>query len=90
MSDLAQSMTVEDAIRELLGGVLSPRSQAGALAATDDLYNAGLSSLATVDLMLAVEDRFGIEFTNDWLTRRTFASIAALSHAVRQLLEDAP
>ena len=90
MSDLAQSQTIEDTIRELLAGVLPPRVQPSALAATDDLYGAGLSSLATVDLMLAIEDRLGIEFTSNWLNRRTFASIAALSNAVRHLQEDAP
>ena len=90
MSDLAHSQTVEDTIRELLAQVLPSRFQSDALAATDDLYGAGLSSLATVDLMLAIEDRFDVEFTNEWLNRRTFASIAALSNAVRHLQEDAP
>ena len=90
MSDLAHCTTVEDTIRELLAGVLHPRLQSNALAATDDLYAAGLSSLATVDLMLAIEDRFGIEFTNAWLNRRTFSSIAALSNAVRHMQESAP
>ena len=90
MSDLAHSQTVEDTIRELLAQVLPTRFKSDGLTATDDLYAAGLSSLATVDLMLAIEDRFEVEFTNDWLNRRTFASIAALSNAVRHLQEDAP
>ena len=90
MSDLAPSQTIEDTIRELLAQVLPTRFQSAGLAVTDDLYGAGLSSLATVDLMLAIEDRFGVEFTNEWLNRRTFASIAALSNAVRHLQEDAP
>lgn len=90
MSDLVQPATVESAVRELLAEVLPPGFRASALTPTEDLYGAGLSSLGTVDLMLAIEDRFGIEFTNEWLTRRTFASIAALSHAVRRLQEDAP
>ena len=90
MSELAQSPSIEDSIRELLAEMLHPRFQSSALAATDDLYGAGLSSLATVDLMLAIEDRFDIEFTNSWLNRRTFASIAALSNAVRHMQEDAP
>jgi acyl carrier protein len=32
------------------------------LAADADLYNAGLTSLATVGVMLALEDQFNIEF----------------------------
>lgn len=90
MSDLAQPPSVEDIVREKLAEILPPGARASALAATDDLYSAGLSSLATVDLMLAIEDQFGFEFTNEWLNRRTFASIAALSNAVRHLQEDAP
>jgi len=52
----------------------------------DDLYRAGLTSHATVDLMLALEDRFGVEFPDRLLTRRTFKSIEALATALRELL----
>jgi acyl carrier protein len=50
-----------------------------------DLYNAGLTSLATVGLMLALEDAFEIEFPDSMLSRKTFGSIASLADAVRQL-----
>jgi len=50
-----------------------------------DLYNAGLTSLATVGLMLALEDSFEIEFPDAMLSRKTFGSIAALAAAVEQL-----
>lgn len=50
-----------------------------------DLYNAGLTSLATVGLMLALEDAFDIEFPDAMLSRRTFGSIASLAAAVQQL-----
>jgi acyl carrier protein len=52
---------------------------------TSDLYNAGLTSLATVGLMLALEDGFEIEFPDSMLSRKTFGSIAALSAAVESL-----
>lgn len=87
MTALAILPAVEDTVRNLLAEVTQLRSDPATLAVTDDLYGAGLSSLATVDLMLAVEDRFGVEFTNTWLNRRTFGSIAAISHAVRRLQE---
>ena len=51
----------------------------------DDLSGAGLTSLATVDLMLAIEDRFGIEFPERMLNRRTFATLATLTAAVNSL-----
>jgi acyl carrier protein len=52
---------------------------------TSDLYNAGLTSLATVGLMLALEDGFEIEFPDSMLSRKTFGNIAALSAAVESL-----
>ena len=50
-----------------------------------DLYGAGLTSLATVGLMLALEDAFDIEFPDSMLSRKTFASIASLAAAVETL-----
>ena len=89
MTDLVAATTIEEDIRVLLQGVTRLRVPAAGLAALDDLYAAGLSSLATVDLMLAIEDHFDIEFTTAWLNRRTFATIASLGIAVRALREHA-
>lgn len=50
-----------------------------------DLYQAGLTSLSTVNLMLALEERFDVEFLDSMLGRKTFSSIAALSDAIEQL-----
>jgi acyl carrier protein len=51
----------------------------------DDLFEAGMSSHASVNVMLALEDRFDIEFPDSMLTRRAFSSIGAISEAVSQL-----
>lgn len=50
-----------------------------------DLYKAGLTSLATVGLMLALEDQFNIEFPDNMLSRKTFGSIDSILEAVEQL-----
>ncbi len=55
------------------------------LADTSDLYAAGLTSLTTVNLMLALEDHFDIEFPDRMLVRRTFESIQSLAEAVQAL-----
>ena len=55
------------------------------LADNSDLYQAGLTSLTTVNLMLAIEERFDIEFLDSMLGRKTFGSIRALAEAVGQL-----
>ncbi len=52
-----------------------------------DLYNAGLTSLATVGLMLALEDEFDIEFPDSMLGRKTFGSLESIVDAVEELTE---
>ena len=56
---------------------------------TDDasLYQAGLTSHASVNLMLALEESFGIEFPERMLRRRTFESISSIVAAVRELTQ---
>jgi acyl carrier protein len=51
-----------------------------------DLYDAGLTSLITVNLLLAIEDHFDVEFPDELLSRRTFQSIDALAEAVGDLV----
>ena len=50
-----------------------------------DLYQAGLTSLTTVNLMLAIEEFFDVEFLDSMLGRATFGSIRALAEAVARL-----
>jgi len=50
-----------------------------------DLYNAGLTSLATVGLMLALEEEFDIEFPDTMLSRKTFSSIESINDAIDEL-----
>ncbi len=51
-----------------------------------DLYQSGLSSHATVNVMLALEVEFDVEFPDSKLTRPAFGSIAAISDTVEALL----
>jgi acyl carrier protein len=51
----------------------------------DDLYQAGMTSHASVNLMLALEDAFDIEFPDHMLKRSVFESIAAIRAALEQL-----
>ena len=56
---------------------------------TQDLYAAGLTSFAAVQLMLALEDEFDLEFPEKMLNRRSFASIDAIAFCLNQLLPEA-
>ena len=55
------------------------------LADDADLYQAGMSSHASVGLMLALEDAFDVEFPDAMLTRGVFQSVASIASALRQL-----
>ena len=50
-----------------------------------DLYAAGMTSFASVNLMLGLEEAFSIEFPDVMLTRKTFGSLAAIAEAVAKL-----
>jgi len=52
-----------------------------------DLNAAGLTSLTTVNIMLAIEDEFDIEFPDSKLNRNTFRSIESLVEVVEELVE---
>ena len=54
-----------------------------------DLYQAGMSSHASVNVMLALEDHFDIEFPDIMLKRSVFESIASIEAAVRELSSSA-
>ncbi|MDV6275288.1 acyl carrier protein [Rhodococcus erythropolis] len=50
-----------------------------------DLYELGLTSHASVNVMLALEDSFDIEFPDELLRKSTFASVKAIEGALAEL-----
>ena len=72
-------------IRPILSEHARLRVPVDQLADDADLYEAGLTSLSTVNLMLALEEHFDIEFTDKMLGRKTFSSIASLADAITEL-----
>lgn len=75
-----------DQIREIVAKHARLSSDVASLANDSDLYAAGLTSLTTVNLMLAIEEQFDIEFPDHMLGRKTFGSIQALCEAVEELV----
>ena len=51
----------------------------------DDLYQSGLTSHASVNVMLALEGAFDIEFPDHMLKRSVFTSIASIRDALTEL-----
>jgi acyl carrier protein len=76
---------ITDKVRTILKAHGNLSADSATLADNDDLYEAGLSSFATVQLMLALEDEFGVEIPEKLLNRRTFASIAAIAGVIETL-----
>jgi acyl carrier protein len=75
-----------DVIRVILAKHGKLTVDAVGLAADRSLYSVGLSSHASVNVMLAIEDQFDIEFPEHLLARSTFESIASLHAAVAGLV----
>jgi acyl carrier protein len=70
------------AILEEVGGLACPIDQVGD---RDDLFVKGLSSFATVGVMLAIEEEFDVAFPDSLLVRATFTSVDALAAAIATL-----
>ena len=60
-------------------------ADATTIAAGADLYQAGMTSHASVNVLLALEGEFEVEFPDQMLRRDVFESIAAIGSAVSQL-----
>ncbi len=60
-------------------------ADATTLADAADLYQAGMTSHASVNVMLALEGEFDVEFPDQMLRRDIFESITAIRSAVSQL-----
>ncbi|WP_420100876.1 acyl carrier protein [Bosea sp. (in: a-proteobacteria)] len=54
----------------------------------DDLFNAGLTSFGTVELMMALEEAFDLEFPDKMMNRRNFASIDGIEQALQSILSE--
>jgi acyl carrier protein len=54
------------------------------LAENDDLYAAGMTSLASVNVMLALESEFGVEFPDQMLNRSMFITVGAIEAALKK------
>ena len=79
---------MNETIRELLKKHGGLQVDVDALDGAADLYAAGLSSFASVQLMLAIEERFDIEFPDTLLNRKSFQSVDAIARTVSSIVDD--
>ncbi|HUZ21945.1 MAG TPA: acyl carrier protein [Acidimicrobiales bacterium] len=76
----------DDQIRQVLREHAKLPVDAGSIGAETDLYAAGLTSHASVNLMLALEDAFDVEFPQSMLRKQTFQSIGSIREALDSLV----
>ena len=78
-----------DEIRKILRDHGRLSKDANTLPETADLYQAGMTSHASVNVMLALEGHFDIEFPDHMLKRSVFESMAAMRDAIQELTKGA-
>ena len=84
-----QAREIHDQVRQIITDHGRLPVDASALDDHADLYQAGMTSHASVNVMLALEDAFDVEFPDAMLKRSVFESIASIAAALTQL-EAAP
>ena len=77
---------ITDGIRGVLRDFGRLAVDVSSLTDQSNLYEAGLTSHASVTLMLALEDQFNVEFPDRMLRREAFASIAAIRTSLEELV----
>jgi phosphopantetheine--protein transferase-like protein len=81
--------TVHDDIRRVIDQHGRLSIDATTVAGDTDLYEAGMTSHASVNVMLALEDAFDVEFPDRMLKRDVFESVDRIAAAVAELRESA-
>ena len=76
---------MEEAIRTIVGKHARLALSIDQLRPEDDLYRAGMTSHASVNVMLALEAHFDVEFPDRMLRRNVFESISAIQAALTEL-----
>jgi acyl carrier protein len=78
-------MRTTDSIRAVLGTYGGLPCRIDDVAEADDLYRRGLTSHASVNVMLALEAEFEVEFDDTMLRKSTFESIHSIRTALAEL-----
>lgn len=78
---------MEEQIRAVLEAYGRLPHPVATITRADDLYRAGLTSHASVNVMLGLEDAFDVEFPDSMLRKSTFESIESIESALRELAD---
>lgn len=76
---------MKEKIRQAIADHARIPTDISSIADDDDLYQAGMTSQASVNVMLALEDAFDVEFPDRMLKRSVFESVDAIAAALAEL-----
>jgi acyl carrier protein len=76
---------MKDQIRQVIRDHGHLAVDVDSLADDADLYQAGMTSHASVNVMIALEDTFDIEFLDSMLKRSVFESVDSIAEALGQV-----
>jgi acyl carrier protein len=76
---------IKDQIRDVLRDHARLPVDVNAVGDHADLFQAGMSSHASVNVMLALENTFDVEFPDRMLTRNVFESVDAIAAAITEI-----
>ncbi len=79
---------MEETIRTILAENARLAVDVESITDDTDLFGAGMTSHASVNVMLALEDAFDIEFPERMLKKSTFESVSAIRAGVLEMTED--
>ena len=86
--DVMHDSEIRSKIRQVLSEAALLDVPLDTLSDHADLYAAGLASVTSVRVMVALEDEFEIEIPDRLLTRHLFRSIDSLTSAVGECLQN--
>jgi acyl carrier protein len=78
--------SIEEQIRQVLTESGRLAISTGSLDSEADLFTVGLDSLAIVNVLMSLEERFDIELPDELLSRRSFSSIATIEEIITSLV----
>lgn len=73
-------------IRDILSTNATIVADENALGVEDDLFDRGLTSFQSVQVMMAIEQRFDVEFPDALIRKETFQTVGRIASAVGTLL----
>jgi acyl carrier protein len=76
---------MSEAVREIVREHGRLAVDVNTLADDASLYEAGMTSHASVNVMLALEDAFDVEFPDEMLKRSVFETVSNITGALRAL-----